>query len=487
MSHRVFDILRIPEMVGLDARTSLIRIPPELDVPLTGRVRKIIDTPEFRRLSGIPQLGLVSLVYPGARHSRFEHSLGVYRLALLFLRRLVNDTRFVTLVREKEASLLIAAALLHDIGHWPCCHLIEDIDLPGIPHHESIARRFICAGEIARILREDWELDPRDVVCLLEQTDVPRKEGEAEEEYVRRQKAFRVFMSILSGPIDIDKMDYLFRDSHACGVPYGRHFDQERLIGSLCLNRSGDGLAITDKGKTAAELMVFARYVMFSEVYWHHTVRAATVMFQRAFEILFSHYPGRWSLVEAALEDSFEKWLDRIRRFCRETIEASETPEETQADCADVIELLGGIFADKRMIYKRIRQFSVMEDPEIYHRLAGKTYGNLHRFIDRLVDEINAAASGEGRLESPLGRNDLLVDSPPTAKEIEFQIEIFYQGEQKYRPLHDVSPVVRALAMEQFDHNVKMVRIFARPDRADAIRLIPDLDRIIERTARSFD
>ena len=163
MTHRVFDILRIPEIVGLDARTSLIRIPPELDVPLTGRVRKIIDTPEFRRLTGISQLGLVSLVYPGARHSRFEHSLGVYRLALLFLRRLANDSRFISLVREKEASLLIAAALLHDIGHWPCCHLIEDLDLPGIPHHESIARRFITRGEIARILRKDWELDPDEV------------------------------------------------------------------------------------------------------------------------------------------------------------------------------------------------------------------------------------------------------------------------------------------------------------------------------------
>ncbi len=77
---------------------------------------------------------------------------------------------------------------------------------------------------------------------------------------------------MLSGPIDIDKMDYLFRDSLHAGVPYGRHFDQQRLLGSLSLNQAGDGLAVTDKGKTAAELMVFARYVMFSEVYWHHGV-----------------------------------------------------------------------------------------------------------------------------------------------------------------------------------------------------------------------
>ena len=91
---------------------------------------------------------------------------------------------------------------------------------------------------------------------------------------------------MLSSPIDIDKMDYLARDSLHAGVPYGRHFDQQRLIGSLCLNEAGDGLAITDKGRTAAEMMVFARYVMFSEVYWHHAVRSATAMLQRAFYLL---------------------------------------------------------------------------------------------------------------------------------------------------------------------------------------------------------
>src|SRR5207253_10693863 len=92
--------------------------------------------------------------------------------------------------------------------------------------------------------------------------------------------------SILSGPFDVDKMDYLGRDSLHAGVPYGRNFDQGRLIGSLCLNSAGDGLAITEKGKTATEMMVFARYVMFSEVYWHHGVRAATAMLQRAFYLL---------------------------------------------------------------------------------------------------------------------------------------------------------------------------------------------------------
>ena len=80
-------ILFIPEIAGLDARSSIIRVPPELDVPLTPRVRRIIDSVAFRRLSQVSQLGFVRLVYPGATHTRFEHSLGVYRLALLWLKR----------------------------------------------------------------------------------------------------------------------------------------------------------------------------------------------------------------------------------------------------------------------------------------------------------------------------------------------------------------------------------------------------------------
>jgi HD superfamily phosphohydrolase len=245
-------ILELPEVVGLDARRGLIRIPPELDVPLTPRVRQLIDAPEFRRLARISQLGLVSLVYPAAIHTRFEHSLGVYRLALLLLKQLAHDERFAQAVRPEDAELFIVAALLHDLGHWPFCHPIEDIRLPGVPSHELFANSFLLEGDLADSLRHDWHINPRDVVTLLSEKP--------------RDTTARILKSMLSGPIDIDKMDYLFRDSLHAGVPYGRHFDQQRLIGSLCVNRDGDGLAITDKGKTAAELLVFARYVMFSEV-----------------------------------------------------------------------------------------------------------------------------------------------------------------------------------------------------------------------------
>src|SRR5687768_18029047 len=117
-------IFDLPEIRELDTRRNLVRIPDQIDVPLTPRVRQLVDTPEFRRLASISQLGLVSLVYPAANHTRFEHSLGVYRMALLYLKQLAHDERFAANVSPADAEVFLVAALLHDLGHWPFCHPI---------------------------------------------------------------------------------------------------------------------------------------------------------------------------------------------------------------------------------------------------------------------------------------------------------------------------------------------------------------------------
>ena len=124
-------ILDLPEVAGFDARRSVVRIPPELDVPLTPRVRRLIDSTPFRRLARISQLGLVSLIYPAAIHTRFEHALGVYRLAILYLKQLALDERFTSIVGPADAELFLAAALLHDVGHWPFCHPLGGYSLAG--------------------------------------------------------------------------------------------------------------------------------------------------------------------------------------------------------------------------------------------------------------------------------------------------------------------------------------------------------------------
>ncbi|MBS0210739.1 MAG: HD domain-containing protein [Planctomycetes bacterium] len=425
----------IPEVAALDAPRGMVRIPAELDVPLTPRVRALIDTAEFRRLARISQLGLVSLVYPSALHTRFEHSLGVYRLALMFLRQLSQDARFAEAIRPIDAEAFICAALLHDLGHWPFCHPIEDMHLPGVPRHELFANSFLLEGDIADTLRDEWGLQPRDVVSILSEQ--------------QRPQGGRILASLLSGPIDIDKMDYLARDSLHAGVPYGRNFDQGRLIGSLCLNEAGDGLAITDKGKTAAEMMLFARYVMFSEVYWHHGVRSATAMFQRAFYLL--HH---------ALD------LDRLFRM-NEPEMIAELLRRSDGTPAGV--LLDGLFGPERQLYKRVTQCSWFEQRELFELLSRRPQAWLVACAEKFA---HLASRQLGRVIAP---HEILFDAPPQEREVEFNVEVFYSKEGRYRWLGDVSPVVRTLAEHQFDDYVKRVRIYAHPRVAAELRELEGL------------
>ncbi len=473
-------ILTLPEIIGLDAKRSLVRIPPELDVPLTSRVRAIIDTWEFRRLAGISQLGLVALVYPGARHTRFEHSLGVYRLSLLVLKRLVHDSRFALLVTDLDALTFIAAALLHDIGHYPYCHLLEDLKLPGLVPHEVLAKTFIQDGAIGDILRSQWKVEPLDVLALLAKRD-PERGNDDEMEYNRRKKVFRLFASILSGPVDIDKMDYLYRDSLGAGVPYGKNFDMERLIGSLCLNREGDGLAISDKGKTAAELMVFARYVMFSEVYWHHTVRAATVMFQRAFNMVV--LPKDTIVFEEALHFSDKEMFEFLRQRLLIALEKTED-KQVRIQYMGALHLLEGIFGGERLLYKRVRQFSIIEEPDLYRILAGRPFQDLwnisRQFIVLVNKAFKAKAEVTGKRAYQAKEYELLLDAPPVDREVEFQIDIYYPRENRYRSLSEASPVIRALAREQFDDYVKRVRLFATPSLAKHLLELVDINEILQ-------
>jgi HD superfamily phosphohydrolase len=426
----------IPELAAWRRGGGLVRIPPGVDVPLTPRARQLIDTPAFRRLSQISQLGLVSLVYPAANHSRQEHSLGVFLAAIEYLDRLAANERFAAAITPVHAELLLAAALLHDVGHWPFGHPIEDLHLTNVPRHEELARNAIVDGEVGAVLRDQWQLEPNDVAGLVcgAADGAPHK----------------ILQSILSGPIDVDKIDYLMRDSLHAGVPYGRHFDRRRLIASLCLNEAGDALAITDKGKTAAEMMVFARYVMFSEVYWHHAVRAATAMLQRAF---------------FGIQDA----LDFIPLFAmteRPMIEALVTAAKGRPER----ELLDGLFGSRRRLYKRLAQYSYFEEPSLYRRLARRPYAELVACAQSI-----ARALGKS-LGQPVADHDVLIDAPPTEREVEFDVDVFFAKEGVYRSLGEVSPVVRTLAREQFDDYVKRVRIFIHPRLAEDARKLSDLN-----------
>ncbi|MBX3442640.1 MAG: HD domain-containing protein [Planctomyces sp.] len=414
----------LPEVAALDSGRAIVRIPEEQNVPLTPRVRAIIDTPEFQRLSDISQLGLVSRVYPGARHTRFEHALGVYHNALLYLRQLAHDPRFAALIRPQSAELLIVTALLHDIGHWPFCHPIEDLGL-GLPAHETHAGAFLAEGaDLAEVLLREWDIDPVQVRSLLAGY-APTPE-------------LKVLKSILSGPIDIDKLDYLERDSLHCGVPYGRHFDKQRLIQSLVLNEAGDGLAITSKGKTAAELMVHARYVMFSEVYWHHAVRSATSAFARAFFELREQVD-----LNALFRDVDSGMIQTLK---------------AAADGRPAARLLDAVFGRSRRLYKRAAEFSHLNGAGVYERLSRRPYADLVRCATELSERL---AQRLGQSVDPL---QVLVDGPPPHREVEFAVDVSFPSENTFRPLRGVSPMIDALARTSFDDYVKRVRVFVAPE-----------------------
>ncbi|WP_437201910.1 HD domain-containing protein [Planctomicrobium sp. SH664] len=450
------DHLEIPELAELLAARALIRVPSEQSVPFTPRVRALVDTEQFQRLTEISQLGLVSKVYPGARHTRFEHALGVYHNALRYLQQLVRDSRFREQVDPQAAELLIVSSLLHDLGHWPFCHPIEDLGLAGLPPHEVHAERFLADGtELADVLRTKWGLEPQAVLGILAPHRTFQSSPRDSVAAVKEAGTLQLLRSILSGPIDVDKMDYLDRDSLHCGVPYGRNFDRQRLIQSLMLNERGNGLAITVKGKTAAELMVFARYVMFSEVYWHHAVRCATTMFGRAFFELHSQLD-----LETLFGFTDAEMIAALRQTGRGT------------DCEPLLE---GIFGRRRVLYKQVAEYSHDTSGEIYQRLAGRPFAEVVQISNRLVEQLNAAH----RLQ--LRPTDLIIDAPPPHREVEFAIDVYFPKQDCYRPLRKVSPVVEALATTQFDDWVKRVRVFVSPDWRNALENV-DWDAAICRS-----
>ena len=351
------------------------------------------------------------------------------------------------MINSHDAEVLIVAALLHDLGHWPYCHPIEDMKLPGVPEHEMFANSFLLEGEIADLLREQWEIQPREVVSLLSEKP--------------RTAKGRLLSSVLSGPIDIDKMDYLTRDSLHAGVPYGRNFDQQRLIGSLCLNQAGDGLALSDKGRTAAEMMVFARYVMFSEVYWHHAVRAGTAMLQRAFYLLHHDLD-----------------LDTLFRMS-ETDMVRQLQEKAGRGPAN--DLLQALFGPRRALYKRLGQYSFFQHRELYHRLARRPYP----WLSACGESLASLLSRESRRR--IAPDQILIDAPPPQLEVEFKVDIHFAKEHTYRSLGEVSPVVQTLARKQFDDYVKRVRVFAAPEIVADVRELPLEELLLEAVDQTED
>ncbi len=239
-------------------------------IPLGPREMKLINTPEFLRLQQVKQLGFVYRIWPGATHTRYEHSLGCYYLALRALRSLLQREGEGGLygVEISSVQTLVVAALLHDIGHYPFSHTIEELGHP-IEPHEQVGRSIIENGEIATLLEREYHLSPGRVADFID----PPKTGLAHADD-------ELLSHLLSGALDIDKLDYLPRDARACNVPYGG-VDVTRLLGSLRVHPNVNGrrrMVVTHKGVSPLHSLLHARQEMFDNIYWHHTSRAMQIM-----------------------------------------------------------------------------------------------------------------------------------------------------------------------------------------------------------------
>ena len=226
---------------------------------------QLVDTEVFQRLRYVRQLGWTYLVYPGATHTRFEHALGTHHLARRTLALLCESDEAVA-ISEKDQAIVRSAALLHDVGHYPFSHALEEI---GALHHEDVARPLVTEGSVASLLIEYiGEGAPMAVFNLISGRSSSPLQG------------------LISGSLDLDKIEYLKRDAFMCGVPYGE-IDVDRLTNSMVLVDDAAGaptLGVREKALSALESLLFAKYQMYRNVYWHHAVRSATAMYKRLVE-----------------------------------------------------------------------------------------------------------------------------------------------------------------------------------------------------------
>ncbi len=270
---------RVPEL-NLHIQDT-IQVSTLASTPFTKRVSKLLSHPVLMRLGRVSQLGLLNLVYPAATHSRLEHSLGTFSVLVRYLLALYNDSLnplFKQIMDETDFQAALLTGLLHDIGQYPLAHDLEDADEHGFSHAEQgIAILKDEALGLRQIIEEDWQVSPDRIIAILEAN--PRQmSGDLKD---------RILHSLVDGPLDADKVDYVIRDSLRLGLNYGKVIDLERLMRTLTIvfreedTQTYAVLGIHEKGKVSAESVAFARYAMFGSVYWHHTYRSIKAMLQR--------------------------------------------------------------------------------------------------------------------------------------------------------------------------------------------------------------
>jgi uncharacterized protein len=390
-------------------------------VKVEGAFLELLERPEMQRMRGVHQLGLAHFVFPGANHTRLEHSLGTYHMAGLMGRSLE--------LPEGERRTLLAAAMLHDIGHAPFSHTLEEVihDRTGKDHMDlttALIRGQLQALDqaseavlgpmepIAEVLgRYDISTDEVCELIVASRTEL----GPGQTLLVEGGQAHfgikRYLGQIISGPLDVDQMDYLKRDAYYTGVAHGA-IDVDRLLQTVAIYH-GD-LVMSKGGLTAAEGLMVARALMYTSVYYHKTARIAELMLCKAVE----HAPPE------VLEDS-----------------------HLIGDCelASRLKACGGatsrimILLDHRRLYKRTLMLPVsgLEDGQLERLLELSEY---RRRKEKESEIAERAGVDESEVILDIPNRSLLLSEPRIGK-----TDIPILDGDRGKPLSRYSPLAKAI------------------------------------------
>lgn len=341
-----------------------------IEVP--AEILPLVDSPALQRLHHIRQLGFAYLVYPGANHTRFEHSLGAMHLASLLCRHLGFGTA--------ETRTICCAALLHDIGHGPYSHASERLMQEYTQFSHDDIREQLKEPILVKQLEKN-SISPDEVAALI--------------------SGSHRYAGIIHGDLDVDRMDYLLRDAHYTGAPYG-NFDAERLTKSLAV--VDNTIVLNESGISAAESLLIARTLMGPSVYYHHACRIAEEMFL------------------LACRSHFRKDVDAVREFL------------TMDDVTATALLLNSDEEITRDLINRIRT------RKLYKRAvyAGK------ELVDR--DHLPQTKSGIERLHTAIAEtagvapDKIILDIPPLRKEMKMDIKV--RNHHDLVPFEEIVPMI---------------------------------------------
>ncbi len=401
-----------------------VRDPVWGNIWLTPGLREITRSEPFLRLHRIRQLGPTELVYPGATHTRASHSLGVYHVAHRALGALLarGASAWVT---EEGCYSFLAAALLHDLGHFPFTHSLKDLPLED---HETLTARAILTEPLASLVA-GCGADPETAAAIVD------KEGTLP---ARRKHEIAFFRKILSGVLDPDKLDYLNRDAYFCGVPYGIQ-DTDFILSSVIPDPER-GITVDRKSLMAIESVLFSKYLMYRSVYWHPRVRIATAMMKKA---IFAALSGK--LLEP------ETLYSQDDTGIHALIDSLEYPERSLA-------------ADMRA--KRF--FRVVS--EVSFDVASPGIRTLEDLATRAKAEARFARFLSDELSQEVRPADVLIDIPEC---ISFESDLYIRDEGV--SFNESSTVFSRDVVSRFTSSLRMVRYACHPRIAARIAEAPAL------------